>query len=291
MKVILSRKETRVILSRKGFDESYGGQPSPIMPDGTFLSMPIPGEERDGATYGALSYGGKTYAEIIKELRPKTGIGAGDYCHLDPDIRSGLLKRDKGWKGLYGQSGSAQGVLAKAGVRAGDLFLYFGWFRETELKDGLLRYKPKAPDVHAVFGYLQIGKVYRAKEELPAYAKYHPHAPCFTPDFKNNCIYEATEKLNFNPDLPGWGCLKLNPAAKVKTILTKAGQTRSRWDLPGFFKDVEMTLHTADSFKDGYFQSAQRGQEFVIEENAKVEQWVNTLISSNYFHDGKSYGA
>ena len=32
----------KVIISRKGFDSGYGGMPSPILPDGTMISMPIP---------------------------------------------------------------------------------------------------------------------------------------------------------------------------------------------------------------------------------------------------------
>lgn len=32
----------KIILSRKGFDSSYGGYPSPILPDGSLLSIPIP---------------------------------------------------------------------------------------------------------------------------------------------------------------------------------------------------------------------------------------------------------
>ncbi|MGC9778582.1 MAG: hypothetical protein HZR80_05015 [Candidatus Heimdallarchaeota archaeon] len=32
----------KAILSRKGFDSSFGGCPSPILPDGTLLSLPIP---------------------------------------------------------------------------------------------------------------------------------------------------------------------------------------------------------------------------------------------------------
>jgi len=32
----------KLILSRKGFDSTYGGYPSPILPDGTLLSLPIP---------------------------------------------------------------------------------------------------------------------------------------------------------------------------------------------------------------------------------------------------------
>ena len=35
----------KLILSRKGFDSSCGEQASPIMPDGTLLSLPIPDDE------------------------------------------------------------------------------------------------------------------------------------------------------------------------------------------------------------------------------------------------------
>lgn len=38
----------KVILSGKGFDSSYGGQASPILPDGTLLSLPIPSYELIG---------------------------------------------------------------------------------------------------------------------------------------------------------------------------------------------------------------------------------------------------
>jgi hypothetical protein len=31
-----------VILSRKGFDSQYGGYPSPVLPDGRMISLPIP---------------------------------------------------------------------------------------------------------------------------------------------------------------------------------------------------------------------------------------------------------
>jgi len=32
----------KIIFSRKGFDSSTGGVPSPIFPDGKILSLPIP---------------------------------------------------------------------------------------------------------------------------------------------------------------------------------------------------------------------------------------------------------
>lgn len=32
----------KLILSRKGFDSGYGGMPSPILPDGRLVPLPIP---------------------------------------------------------------------------------------------------------------------------------------------------------------------------------------------------------------------------------------------------------
>src|ERR1022692_1176811 len=37
-----AKEKMRIILSRKGFDSSSGGVPSPIFPDGTTLSLFIP---------------------------------------------------------------------------------------------------------------------------------------------------------------------------------------------------------------------------------------------------------
>ena len=72
----------KIILSRKGFDSSNGGCPSPIMPDGTLLSMPIP--SYDAASYDDLWYNGEKYSDIMKQLKPKANF---ENCHVDPDIR------------------------------------------------------------------------------------------------------------------------------------------------------------------------------------------------------------
>lgn len=58
----------KVIFSRKGFDSGYGGMPSPVLPDGTMLSMPIP-SKGDLVHYDDLTYGELTYADIIKQLK------------------------------------------------------------------------------------------------------------------------------------------------------------------------------------------------------------------------------
>ena len=58
----------KVILSRKGFDSVYGGYPSPILPGGEMVSLPIPLE--DSIRYSDLKIGDLTYYDLMKDLRP-----------------------------------------------------------------------------------------------------------------------------------------------------------------------------------------------------------------------------
>jgi len=37
----------KVILSRKGFDSEFGGYPSPILPNGQMISLPIPDQNEE----------------------------------------------------------------------------------------------------------------------------------------------------------------------------------------------------------------------------------------------------
>lgn len=264
----------KVILSRKGFDSSYGGQPSPILPDGALLSLPIPAKN-DKIKYSDISHREKSYYEIIKELKPNNKIQNNYSCHLDPDIRRNVIKRESTWRGLFGQMGSAQGHLKKEGVSLDDIFIFFGWFKETEYLNGKINSKKDAPDLHVLFGYLQIGQIYRTSNELPDHVKYHSHAVLFETE-NNNCIYEARETLSLNEKIPGYGCFKYHDSL----VLTKKGEKKSHWDLPDYFKDVKMTYHSKDSFKNNYFDSAKKGQEFIIEANDNIQNWVNSIIKN-----------
>ena len=60
----------KIILSRKGMDSNTGGLASPILPNGTLLSLPIPSDDK--ITYSSIQWDGKSYLDIIKELNPKT---------------------------------------------------------------------------------------------------------------------------------------------------------------------------------------------------------------------------
>ena len=300
----------KIILSRKGFDSQYGKIKSPILPNGTLLSLPIP-QENDTKTFDELWHDDKTYINIIKELKPnwqypvnkKSGsIPINQTAHLDPDLRKDTLKdRPDDWKAIFGQSAAAQGHLNNQGVDIGDIFLFFGTFAETKEVNGKLVYDSKTgyPDgAHVIFGYLQIGEIikldnpqdYDALQLDPFrnYAKNHPHAYKEYRDQKNrprikNCMYVASEKLillDFN--LPGAGTLNKHE----ERILSKKGMKKSQWRYPfDDFKKLKISYHSEKAFKDDFFQSAAKGQEFVIDSKGdrelqkKLEKWVSDIIS------------
>lgn len=77
----------KIIISRKGFDKDNGGCPSPVLPDGTMLSMTIPGDIDAQLKYEDIKYGENTYLDIWDNFLPKHRTDT-PYCHLDPDIRA-----------------------------------------------------------------------------------------------------------------------------------------------------------------------------------------------------------
>ena len=262
----------KIILSRKGFDSSYGGIASPILPDNSLLSLPIPYSK--GIRFSDVTYEGKDLLAIINELKRKSWNDR--FCHLDPDINDEIKSKDYVCKGLFGQSGAAQSHLDNQDVSEGDIFLFYGWFKQTEMKDGRLKFIKGARDQHVIFGYLQIGKIY-CNGTFPENMKCHPHAKYRELEKGKNCIYQAKDRLSFDEDLPGYGVFRYDK----QLVLTKDNNSRSKWDLPDFFKYVEISYHSKKNFKEGYFDSAKIGQEFVIKCNEKVEEWAKQLIKEN----------
>ena len=263
----------RIVLSRKGFDSSYGKQPNPILPDGTLLSLPIPDEKGNNA-FSFLHWNGMSFYEIIQSLNPNTGIKENDLCHLDPDLRKDVKDRSVGWKPAFGQADTALGHLQNMGVTKGDLFLFFGWFKETEMHQGKLRYKKGARDKHIIYGYMQIGEIIRRKDDAPDWLKDHPHiGDKKDRAVEHNAIYLPSDKLSFLPELEGSGLLNY----RKDRVLTKEKMSKSKWDLPEFFKEVKISYHP-HPWKDNCFQSAAKGQEFVLEATPKIMEWAKQLI-------------
>ena len=184
----------KIILSRKGFDSRNGKCPSPIMPDGTLLSMPIP--EPGGMGFDELAYKGTSYSDILRSLNPKEQY---DKAHVDPDIREDIrINKVPDWKPAFGQTDAAQGVLANAGVEPGDIFLFFGWFRWVKKSGGGYRYATRGKrdfyhgsDLNVIYGYMQVGEIITSQRQINEYY-WHPHA-FRTYHNSNNTVYIPTE--------------------------------------------------------------------------------------------------
>ena len=216
----------KVILSRKGFDSQNGGQASPILPDGTLLSLPIPSS--DDVLFSEIHWKSHSYLDIAKQLKSSTRLDDDSHCHLDPDLRRETIPREKGWMPAFGQTGASLTELRNNGVGVGDIFLFFGWFRHTEYRNGKLVYARRARNLHVIYGYLQVGSIIEKEEDIPSWLLSHPHA-CH----KNyaeawekglNAIFLPSETLSFNHQLPGAGTFRYSP----EQVLTKEGCSRSR---------------------------------------------------------------
>lgn len=94
---------------------------------------------------------------------------------------------------------------------------------------------------------------------------------------ENNTIYVAHNRLSWNENLKGASTFTLDDSL----ILTKTGCTRTKWSLPEFMRNIELSYRKKLSFKKDYFQSVARGKEFVFEEHELIKNWVKDLINHN----------
>lgn len=284
----------KIILSRKGFDSGAGGVASPILPDGQLVSLPIP-SKRDPHRFDDVVLGGVPLGPLVEDL---TGgrVKRDSRCHLDPDLDASAVPRPKGWRPAFGQVSAAQKHLAGNAVQAGDLFLFFGWFRAVEQVDGRWRYIRGAPDLHVIYGWLQIGQVVGLSDAdgslLSAHADHpHVHARIGGRDVsdlyrRSNTLYLARDRVS----VPG---IRRAGAGLFKTcygrVLTETGQgKRSAWRLPSWFhpdRGTTLTYHARPTRwrADGdacSLMSAARGQEFVLETSRRkeVEAWLGEIF-------------
>jgi hypothetical protein len=287
----------KIILSRKGFDSANGGGPSPIFPDGRMLSLPIPASSSP-TRFADCRWGEQNVGRLVESLTSGR-VSTEHPAHLDPDLDHGVRPREAGWRPAFGQTGAAQTHLAQHGIGAGDLFLFFGWFREAELAaGGTWRFTRGAPDLHVLFGWLQVGELLRVADQGHRYGEHypwlrdHPHLNGTWSDA--NTVYIAAETMNvFNDErfsrLPGGGTFSGFSQSRVLTAPQQAG--RSFWRLPGWFYPAngELTFSYHDKPErwsrgpDGsaHLRSVARGQEFVLATNrdADVSNWLSDIFS------------
>ena len=277
----------RVILSRKGFDSKYGGVPSPILPDGRMISLPIPDKDAP-VTYGAIHRDGINLGELAADL---TGgrIPPAYRAHLDPDLDAAAVVRPNGWRPIFGQSGAALGHLRKEGVMTGDLFLFFGWFRPVERLENRWCYVRGSKSVHALWGWMKVGEILSCislPSDIARWAVGHPHLYGSQPT-ENDVIVAADDFTLGGRRLPGAGIF----TSRAERVLTHHGATRSVWCMPAWMhpgaKLVTLSYHgdpkrwsdvDAETCK---LKSAAIGQEFVLKINQPepMNQWLTTLFA------------
>ncbi|QQN86677.1 Nmad3 family putative nucleotide modification protein [Bacillus toyonensis] len=273
----------KVILSRKGFDGTTGGKASPILDD-KFVSFPIPRAD-SGDFYKNLIYSStESYLKVMKDV----GINLYSEAHLDPDLKKSILKvRPENWRGLFGQSGNSQGTLHNRNVGKGDIFLFFGWFKEVRKINDIWKYCKDAPDIHAIFGYLEVDKVLdiRERDAVPVWTLYHPHIKGRKEyGTQRNNVYMATSTFSTDSNKPGWGCFKYNE----QLVLTKEGtENKSFWELPPCFQNEQKkftcAIKTWDVLENDWIEMQPSGrgdQEMYISDNPKVVAWAENLIKS-----------
>lgn len=279
----------KLILSRKGFDSSAGGCPSPVFPDRSFYTLPIP-DSRSGIAYRDIHHNGLNVGKLVASL---TGDrrGGSRGAHLDPDLIAEVYPRNAGWRPCLGQTGAAQGHLRKQNVGVGDLFLFFGLFRHVEKQGGRWRFVKQARPFHGLWGWLQIGEVHRIDELSDSdlqWARYHPHFHG-VPD-GGNTLYVASDTLQLegqSTGLPGAGVFD-RLEDRFRLTAPDAVST-TQWQLPGCFyptsADTAMSFHgnMARWSLDGdrcYLKSASRGQEFVLDTVGYpgVVSWLKEIL-------------
>ena len=261
-----------LILSRKGFDATAGGRASPIFENGDIFSIPIPQKKQSPSRYRELQFNDMSGREILNFIGAKS-ISDDDFYHNDP-----LLS---GQRGIFGQAGASQGELENFGVGRGDLFLFFGWFKQ---------YHQGGPDVHHLFGWLQIDKIIKGNSEILNFLSEnklsHPHGTTDITQFKNNTIYIASKNMTISDsmrDITGHGIFK--KTAK-NLILTEIGKARSRWRFPKkYFTNTKNLFRNRLKWKDEekcLVNCSGIGQEFILnaQDNPSVVEWASYLINT-----------
>ena len=236
----------RIILSRKGFDSSAGGGPSPIV-DGRPVSLPIP----DSKGLSRTTYGELGLAELV-ERASRGKLGSEDLCHHDP------MFLDDGTC-AFGQTGAAQTHLERQGAGVGDVFVFFGLFADEETGE----------PHHRIFGYLRVDEVVELSQGASPemLALNHPHA--IGMHGSNDVIWRGEGRVA--------------RFASEKLRLTVPGGPPSLWHRPDWLKRGGLSYHDrADRWvRGGRLRSVARGQEFVadIGRRQAPRVWLERIIA------------
>jgi hypothetical protein len=262
------------------------------------VSLPIP-SSTGSVTYSQISVDGQNLGVIVDSMTGGKWTGA-KRAHFDPDLDSSAMSRLPGWLPAFGQVGGPCTHLDNCGVEVGDLFLFFGWYRNVDVDmKGSYHVSRSAQNLHAIFGYLQVGEILNIGSDgagavaLRPWLESHPHVVGTWS--KSNRIYIASDQLISpllgNQKLPGGGVFRNISSNRT---LTHPGQgNRSLWQLPEEFSpnhgiatlschgNIERWMPSSIAGRVS-LQSVCQGQEFVLQANDDVilQKWLSGIFCS-----------
>jgi hypothetical protein len=269
----------KIIFSRKGFDSASGGYPSPIFPDNRMLSLPIP-DDNSKILYKEITYNHDKMGSLVSDLT-NGRVGPDHGAHLDPDIRPDSIKRDREWRPIFGQTGTAQGHLRRNEIGGGDIFLFFGLFRKVIKNNGKFKWDKDTPRQHVLWGWMQIDEIMKVDDCQYTWAKYHPHFS--RPENSNNVIYIAKEHK---------GAGIFSSFSKSLVLTDPESESPGQWKLPGWFFPKNgkspLTYHSdlnrwKKSNGAARLKVVDRGQEFILDTKDFPESvdWLGKLLTEN----------
>ena len=288
----------KIILSRKGFDIANGGKPSPILPNGQIISFPIP-VNHSTDSWEQIESNGADLDKIVKDLLPPKYWSHG--LHIDPDINRSRTKRPKDWRPAFGQFERAAGHLLNQKVEKGDLFLFFGSFKNIHQNEKSGKWEYYGKEFHSLFGWLEIGDVINTRYQNPLevypFLSIHPHMqPSYFSEKnrnKNNLIFVSKERSDFVENCVGGGIFN-NFTSEL--ILSKEERTKKFWHLPRFFDPRNRIEHGLSHHQQDWrwtddidnpekiiLQTVDIGQEFVLDTQhfPEAKDWAINLIKNH----------
>jgi len=284
----------KLIFSRKGFDSGAGKAPSPIFPDNSIVSLPIPDKHSKIEYQHIKAPNGANMGDLVEKIT-KNRISRRYKAHLDPDLYRGSLRRERGWRPVFGQTGAAQGHLKNNDIGVNDLFLFFGKFQRIISDKNQIRFDSNSKPVHFIFGWLQVGKVFdvnRQQRKMPKWISYHPHLARKMRD--NNTLYIASKNLSLvdslRNELPGAGIFKKFSSTLQLTDPNSKGC--SVWKLPKWFypegRCSALSFHSDKSrwekkSNSVCLRTVGRGQEFVLDcdDYPEAYRWLKKIFVAN----------
>lgn len=236
--------------------------------------MPIPEPHPPSPKkYKDLNFNGISGLDALKECSTKS-ISSNSYCHYDPALNENV--------GIFGQAATAQKELVNGKVGIGDLFLFFGFFKQ---------FFSRGRELHHLFGWLQVDKIIEGDKGIRKYLTRnnleHPHGFGETNTYKNNTIYIGKKNLTIarkKLSSRGYGLFK---KTHEDLILTRKGASKGSWKLPKkyFYNSKKLfvkRLKWLDE-EECLVNNYQRGQEFILDakKNPKIVNWAKYLIEKH----------